>query len=158
MPESWHQWQEEEARLAAGMDVAEIALMDSLRAVPGVSSGDPVAIGALLRASFRPQFAQPDLADSLDLYVPPDRRARGAQLGYMMTDLFEYDVADQLGQIIAPTLLVYGSAEILTEISAPRIAAAIPSARLVVIPDAGHFSFLEQPEAFRETLETFLAQ
>ena len=39
-----------------------------------------------------------------------------------------------------------------------RLAAAIPGAELVVLPEAGHFSFAEQPEAFATAVKRFLSQ
>ncbi|MBX6324378.1 MAG: alpha/beta fold hydrolase [Rhodospirillaceae bacterium] len=53
-----------------------------------------------------------------------------------------------LSAIACPTLVVVGDADQLTPPELAReIAEAIPGARLVVIPDSGHLSTLEQPEA-----------
>jgi pimeloyl-ACP methyl ester carboxylesterase len=41
---------------------------------------------------------------------------------------------------------------------AEAIAAAIPGARLEVVPDAGHSSTVEQPEAVTRLMESFLAE
>lgn len=56
-----------------------------------------------------------------------------------------------------PTLIVVGAEDVLTP---PRdseaMAKAIPGARLAIIPEAGHLSPLEQPEAFNRHLGLFL--
>lgn len=58
------------------------------------------------------------------------------------------DATPMLPSIHCPTLVLVGDGD---ELTPPRlsheIAEAIPSARLVVIPDCGHLSTLERPEA-----------
>ncbi len=68
-----------------------------------------------------------------------------------------YDVRDQLGEIRAPTLVVVGEHDWLVPPSARRvIAEGIPGAELVVIPEAGHFSFIERSEAYADAVRRFL--
>lgn len=56
-----------------------------------------------------------------------------------------------------PTLVVVGAEDAITPpAAAEAMAKAIPGARLAVIPEAGHLSPLEQPEAFNRHLELFL--
>jgi 3-oxoadipate enol-lactonase len=56
-----------------------------------------------------------------------------------------------------PTLVVVGEADSLTVPDQARaLAQAIPGARLVVIPGAGHVPPIEQPQATTETLRDFL--
>jgi proline iminopeptidase len=69
-----------------------------------------------------------------------------------------YDVRERLGEISLPTLVVVGESDWLCAPSASRtIAAAIPGSKLVVIPDAGHFPFSEQPKKFGDAVRAFLA-
>src|ERR1700691_4144628 len=57
------------------------------------------------------------------------------------------DSRPHLAAIGCPTLVLVGDADQLTPPErAQEIAAAIPGARLVVVPDSGHLSTLEQPE------------
>jgi pimeloyl-ACP methyl ester carboxylesterase len=57
-------------------------------------------------------------------------------------------------RIEAPVLLVWGEHDPLVPASlAPAVTAAIPHARLLVVPGAGHVPMYEAPDAFaRETL------
>ena len=58
-----------------------------------------------------------------------------------------------------PVLVVGGAEDALTPpADMEEMAAAIPAARMVVIPRAGHLSPLEQPAAVNEALMRFLAQ
>ena len=63
------------------------------------------------------------------------------------------DSRDVLGTICVPTLIVVGEEDGLTppEVHV-QMASAIPGARLVRIPAAGHLSNLEQPQAFNEAV------
>jgi 3-oxoadipate enol-lactonase len=63
----------------------------------------------------------------------------------------------RLGEIGIPTLIIGGEADKGAPPSAlAETAHAIPGARLVVVPDAGHISNLENPAAFNRALAGFL--
>lgn len=63
-----------------------------------------------------------------------------------------------LAAIACPTLVVVGADDVLTPPDrAAEMADAIPGARKVVVPDCGHLSPLEQPQAITEALVAFLA-
>ncbi len=67
------------------------------------------------------------------------------------------DANDLLAQISVPTLVIVGEQDALTSPTvAQEYAAHIPEAQLVVIPQAGHLSNLEQPEAFFAAIHNFL--
>jgi 3-oxoadipate enol-lactonase len=66
------------------------------------------------------------------------------------------DVTHRLGEIKMPVLVLVGADDIAMPVSFSQILAKeIPGAELVVIPDAGHLSNLEQPEAFNAALQKF---
>ena len=63
-----------------------------------------------------------------------------------------------LAAIACPTLVLVGADDTLTPLDrAAEMAAAIPSARQVVVPDCGHLSTLEQPRAVTDALVAFLS-
>ena len=64
-----------------------------------------------------------------------------------------------LPTIRVPTLVVVGAEDAISPVAEMRgMAAAIPGAEFVVVPDAGHMAPLENPAAFNVALEKFLAQ
>ena len=66
------------------------------------------------------------------------------------------DRTSVLSRIRCPALVITGSADALIPPSeSEAMAAAIPGAKLVIIPEAGHLSNLEQPEAFNAALREF---
>ena len=67
------------------------------------------------------------------------------------------DLRDDIGRIITPTLLLAGASDPVTTVAdAQAMQAAIPGARLVVVP-ASHLSNLEAPRAFDQAVLHFLA-
>jgi pimeloyl-ACP methyl ester carboxylesterase len=69
------------------------------------------------------------------------------------------DLADRLGRISAPTLVIWGARDrLLTPAFGRRLAAAITGARFETIDGAGHSPMWEQPAEFERRLETFLAE
>jgi pimeloyl-ACP methyl ester carboxylesterase len=68
-------------------------------------------------------------------------------------------VADEIGGVKAPTLVVVGEHDVATKPDRSRkIAKLIPGARLQVVANCGHSSTIEQPEAITALLRSFLAE
>jgi len=68
----------------------------------------------------------------------------------------EADQRDLLPSIAVPTLLIWGELDARSPLSvARRFEQAIPDAKLVVIPGAGHVSNVEQPELFNAAVREF---
>lgn len=68
-------------------------------------------------------------------------------------------VADLLGRVQVPTLVVVGEEDVATTPEkAERLRDGIAGAELVVVPGAGHMSTIERPEAVTRALRAFLAR
>ena len=66
------------------------------------------------------------------------------------------DSAGFLGEISIPTLVAVGERDVLTPpADSEAMAAAIPGARLVTIPGAGHLTPMERPKAVAQALAEF---
>jgi pimeloyl-ACP methyl ester carboxylesterase len=67
------------------------------------------------------------------------------------------DSFDVLRTTAVPALVVVGDEDTLSPVSqAQQMADALPQGRLVVVPEAGHLSALEDPEAFAAAVTGFL--
>jgi len=67
------------------------------------------------------------------------------------------DLVGDLPGITAPTLVLTGADDFVCGPSSAReIAEGIADARLVVLPDAGHFTYFEQPERFAAAVGDFI--
>jgi non-heme chloroperoxidase len=73
--------------------------------------------------------------------------------------LLGFDDAADLGRIAAPTLLLWGERDgMFSREEQDRLAAAIPGARLHVVPAAGHSPHLERPERVADSLDALMRE
>jgi 3-oxoadipate enol-lactonase len=64
-----------------------------------------------------------------------------------------------LSSITVPALVLVGEEDTLTPPSdARQMATQIPDSRMLILPEAGHLSNLENPKAFNTALRGFLAE
>jgi pimeloyl-ACP methyl ester carboxylesterase len=71
--------------------------------------------------------------------------------------LTSYPIRDRLGDITAPTLVVWGAKDPLVPVrDAWELGRLIPDARVVVYADTGHVAMLERPEAFNALVADFV--
>jgi pimeloyl-ACP methyl ester carboxylesterase len=131
--------------------------------VPGALAADEFA---LTPPMLRPLlFASPDgdlALETLPTSEPPERieaalhaRVAAARLAWQ----FPYDrkLGPRLRRVTLPALVVWGEHDRLVPLAHGRAyAEGLPDARLVVIPAAGHYPYLEQPDAFAQAVSTFL--
>jgi pimeloyl-ACP methyl ester carboxylesterase len=69
------------------------------------------------------------------------------------------DLSSHLNELTQPTLVITGDDDrIVPTLHSLRLAAELPRAELVVIPDCGHIPQEEQPEVFRQTIERFVRE
>jgi pimeloyl-ACP methyl ester carboxylesterase len=128
---------------------ARVAGMEEMLAAPELDF-DPTLPG--LFAAGEPEAFKPLLAE-LDAAVRP------ATLRRQLTLMAESDLRDVLPQIAVPALLLWGEADVRSPLSVARqFERAIAGARLVVIPDAGHVSNLEQPQRFNDAVRAFCSR
>lgn len=67
------------------------------------------------------------------------------------------DLRGRLRDIKVPTLVITGDEDFICgPACAEEISAAIPGARQVIVGDAGHMVFMEQPQAFHDEVADFL--
>jgi pimeloyl-ACP methyl ester carboxylesterase len=105
--------------------------------LPGLFAADPPAEIA-------------DLLEAMAADVRPD------SLRVALSLMAEADERDLLPRIAVPTLLVWGERDARSPLSVARqFEQAIPDAKLVVIPGAGHVSNLERPEQFNAAVREF---
>jgi proline iminopeptidase len=69
----------------------------------------------------------------------------------------DFDYVPQLGRISKPTLVIVGEYDRTTTPRAARVLRqGIPASELVIVPEAGHMSFVEQPDAYLGPVRQFL--
>ncbi|HKP89263.1 MAG TPA: alpha/beta fold hydrolase, partial [Thermoleophilaceae bacterium] len=73
--------------------------------------------------------------------------------------ILDYDYRERLGEIRAPTLVVWGENDMLVPVKdADEYERLIPGARKVVLADTGHMAMVERPPTFNRMLLEFLGE
>jgi pimeloyl-ACP methyl ester carboxylesterase len=73
--------------------------------------------------------------------------------------IMDYDFRDRLPEISCPTLIVWGTDDMLVpESDAGEFERLISDSRKVVFEDTGHMAMIERPQTFNDCLVEFLAQ
>ena len=148
-------------------DVAEIRAgradepwyADAAEAQAALAYAPPAQQQSLVRAT-RPFFYGRWDARTQEHAASADRQSsRRAELGFAAGP-DEVDGAALLAglhAVTAPVLIVGGERDALTGVAAVhRVAAAFPRAQAVVLPRAGHFPWVDEPDAFCAAIEPFL--
>ena len=122
---------------------------------------------ALTPAMLRPlAFADPDGAAAGELlpdiepaeHVEAALHARVAAARLAWQFPYHPKLRARLGRARLPALVVWGERDRLVPLAhAHAYADGLPSARLVVVPGAGHYPYVEAPAAFVEAVAAFLA-
>ena len=68
------------------------------------------------------------------------------------------DVREAVRDLDVPALVVHGEADLRPREYAEELAGLLRRGRLVLVPDAGHFSFLERPEVVQPALREWLVE
>lgn len=79
-------------------------------------------------------------------------------LAYFAANEYAIEYENQLGSIHAPTLIITGEYDrTCTPRAARDLHAGIPGSELVIVPDAGHMTYVEQPDVYFGAVRAFFA-
>jgi len=143
----------------AGADTAEAKANRAGLAAKVLAEGSPAAVDALLPKLLgeTTQREQPDLVARVRERILATAPAGIANALHGLAA--RADSRETLPAIAVPALVLVGAEDVLTPPSeAALLSAAIPRARLDVIPGAGHLANLESPAAVNAALRAFLAR
>lgn len=115
----------------------------------------PLAVETIMKWAFSPQAP----ARLRELATQRMQEVRYTVVHNDFAACNRFDVSKQLGNIRAPAVVIHGTTDKMTPYYYGEfLAQAIPQARLVTVPDAGHMVMLEQPEMVAEALRGFAQQ
>jgi pimeloyl-ACP methyl ester carboxylesterase len=131
-------------------DIADIYVVDTDELVR-LSWHDPEVGGQLMKLPGRGGLPEEELTALL-------RNRQSTVLFGWRPFLHNPKLRARLRRIDVPTLVVWGESDGWVSVDYGRAyVAAIPGARFEVIPEAGHFPYLEQPGAFATTVTRWLS-
>jgi 3-oxoadipate enol-lactonase len=138
-------------------DTPEGAQARSKQAKTVLSEGSASLAAAMLPKLFAPSTFenQPNLVEEQrQVILNGDRVGIAAALRAMAA---RPDVGDYLPRIAIPALVIVGQHDAISPPDEMRsLAQAMPRAQFVMLPDCGHMSPLENPQAFHRAVETYL--
>jgi 3-oxoadipate enol-lactonase len=142
---------------SAGIDPLPVRVKYRLMA----SAARALGMRRLMPSVLPIMFGRTTLAQQPDLVAEWGERMASMHLASMLTCLDALNgreaMLDRLGDVDVPALVLVGEEDKAQPPSRSRaIADALPNAELVVIPEAGHLSALEQPEAVSQVMRDFL--
>jgi pimeloyl-ACP methyl ester carboxylesterase len=106
--------------------------------------------------SFPGLFAGDPPAEFVPLLEEIAADVRPESLRWAVSVMAEADQRDLLPRIAVPTLLIWGELDARSPLSVARqFEESVPDTHLVVIPECGHVSTLEQPEAVNSAVREF---
>jgi proline iminopeptidase len=127
--------------------------------------GDPEAVTAYYQIHFKPALARPEDYEKLIARMHADFTKEGvlkarAVEDRLMQDTWakpDFDLLPHLKALKIPTLVLSGDHEFIPAATAEHIAQVIPNARLVILKDCGHFTFMECPAETHGQIDAFFA-
>ena len=134
-----------------GVEQMALALLDPR----ALTTDDPAVHADYSRAIYPAYFADQEFARG---FTPPrEGSASGAAVSARLRRE-GYDWRETVAKIAATTLVVHGRQDVLPSRLAEETATLIPKAGVVLIDDAGHMPFWEQPALFFGAVERFLTE
>jgi pimeloyl-ACP methyl ester carboxylesterase len=88
-------------------------------------------------------------------------RATGRATGFAaaLDAITQYPIRDRLGEIVCPTLIIWGKDDRLVPVSdATELEWLIPNSRKLVYEETGHLPMLERPARFNADVHAFLSE
>jgi proline iminopeptidase len=155
-----------EARYGAAMDrqLTDADRAEMARQEDAMLHGpDAVAAcRAYWAVAVKPRVARPELAAKVTgdfcSAGPAAIRAGMAVAGpHTSESLGAWDFRAQLAAVAAPTLILHGETDAIPMDLVEEWTAALPHARLIKVPGASHFPYVERPDLVWPAIESFLA-
>jgi proline iminopeptidase len=134
--------------------------MDAISDSDAFAAGDPDAVESYYRLDFGTTIAAEFLPRLKLRWTRADilrGRAIEEKLAEGLYWKAGYSIIAELRDVDVPTLVIHGDDDYVQRDSSSHIADAIPGARLVNIPNSGHFSYVDAPRAVRRAIDEFAA-
>ena len=142
----------------------DVEAMRAIASNPGYRAGDIETEAEYYRIHFRIALRRPEQVDEVVGRLRVHFTDEGVLLARAIEDrLYDdtwnsegYDLVPRLRELDLPTLVLHGEDDFVPVALTARIAQAMPNGRLVVLPDCGHFAYLEAPDAVHEHVTALL--
>ena len=136
--------------------VSKLVLVDSAGLPSGREKKVLAVVAKFARPFFMPKFMQP-LRKRIYEAIGAEDYVATPSLKQTFVKVISEDLTEDLKKITAPTLIITGELDKLTPISSgEKMHSLIPNSKFVILKNAGHFSFVDQPQKFAEAIIRFI--
>lgn len=129
------------------------------KASPEYQAGDPETVKNIKTQYYTTYFHNPKLVSKLHLLKSNKENVvgeRAFEIFRWQIYVRPFDYRQEIKQIQCPTLIIHGSDDVIPYACSEHIHQHIPRSTLVKIDKCGHFPFIEQPDAYFQTITSFL--
>jgi 3-oxoadipate enol-lactonase len=143
---------------SAKHDVYSRSLLEHWISLREEIADDLVFVEAICLCTMGPEaLARVPLSDAAEMWLMKTELQRGSSFIRNVEASLASDTLARLGEIQAPTLVVYGDCDrIFTTKHGEQLVAGIPSAQGVVMEGCGHAPMADRPAEFARLLQEFL--
>ena len=114
-------------------------------------------IARLVRPFFKPKFMQ-SLRKRIYKLIGADDYLSNPELRETFLNTINEDLTEDMKRISCPTLIISGENDKDTPVEyGKRMNFLIPNSKFIILKNAGHFSFIDQPEEFIKELVSFIS-
>jgi proline iminopeptidase len=151
-------------RLRAGRPPGDVERMQAIVGTTRYRDGDLEAEADYYRIHFGACFRRSEQLDALLGRLRAHFCPETVLLARAIEDrLYEqtwssdgYDLIPKLRPLTVPTLLLHGDRDFVPLVVPAHIAQAVSGSRLIVLPDCGHFAYLEYPREIAHHVTAFV--
>jgi proline iminopeptidase len=128
--------------------------MEALSSTARYAQGDLEADAEYYRIHFKTTVRRPEQLEQVIRSLRTSMTAEGVVKARKIEDRLyaqtwisnDYNLLPRLGQLSLPTLIIHGENDFIPVECAAHIVQSMPAARLVLLRECGHFSYLECPD------------
>jgi pimeloyl-ACP methyl ester carboxylesterase len=137
--------------------VAKLVLVDSAGFSLSQEKKSVMNLAAkIARPFFKPKFMQ-GLRKKIYGHIGAEDYLATPELQQTFVNVVNEDLSEDMKKINCPTLIITGEKDMDTPVEfGIKMHSLIPNSKFLILPNAGHFSFLDKPEEFTEKLKEFI--
>jgi pimeloyl-ACP methyl ester carboxylesterase len=137
--------------------IARLVLVDSAGFAMDAAKKSTMNFAAkIARPFFKPKFMQ-GLRRKIYQQIGAGDYVATPELQQIFVNITSEDLTEDMKNIKTPTLIICGENDVETPIAyLHKMRSLIPDTRYLILKNAGHFSFLDEPEEFADLVKNFV--
>jgi pimeloyl-ACP methyl ester carboxylesterase len=137
--------------------VSKLVLVDSAGFTADKKKLNIMGVGAkIVKPFFKPKFMQ-GLRNKIYKSIGSEDYVATPELQKTYINVISEDLSHDMKDVKCATLIINGENDLDTPVDfGKRMNALIPNSKFVILPKAGHFSFIDKPEDFLAELTRFI--